>query len=113
MIIVKYTGYKREQEIINDLLRQKNITEYEFLYIVGEGKDLPESTYEGEVEEVSGEIVTEDAVYGFWLFWVDGHYSLGDGKRYWHKFSLDDRAHEVDVQEALQQLRQRKKREIE
>ncbi|GER89986.1 hypothetical protein KDW_41480 [Dictyobacter vulcani] len=37
---------------------------------------------------LSGAIVTATAVYGFWLDWVDGHYTLGDEQGSWRKIDM-------------------------
>jgi hypothetical protein len=101
-------SYKKEREIIHHLLSKKNITKYEIVEISGEGRELPGSTNEDEIETVSGTIVTATAVYGFWLDWIDGHYTLGEEKGNWHEFSVSDPAHDEDVLAALHRLQRKK-----
>ena len=97
-------NYRKEREIIHHLLNRKNITRYEIVEISGEGRELPGSTYEEEIETVSGTLVTATAVYGFWLDWIDDHYTLGEEKGNWHEFSISDPAHDEDILEALYRL---------
>ena len=66
----------RESEIIRYLLAQRGIGAYEIVRPIGEGRDLPGSTYQAEVEEISGYIATATSAYYFWLVWYNGDYSL-------------------------------------
>jgi hypothetical protein len=68
----------REAEIIRQLLAEHGITEYEIIGATPEGKDLLGSTYDGEIELLSGTAVTATTVYSFWLDWEEGGYTL------WH-----------------------------
>ena len=58
---------RKEEAIIRQLLQQKGIDRYEIVMPTPEGKDLPGSTYDWEVEYLSGTIITSTNVYGFWL----------------------------------------------
>jgi hypothetical protein len=100
-------NYAKEQEIIKHLLNGKNIQEYEIVLPSGEGKELPGSTYEDEIETVSGTIVTATAAYGFWLDWVDGHYTLGDEKERWFEVNINEFRDADDILAAQQRLQQK------
>jgi hypothetical protein len=99
---------EKEKMIIRNLLSEKGITDYEIVMPVNEGKELPGSTYEDEIELLSGTLVTVTAVYGFWLDWVDGHYTLGEEKGNWHEFNLNDLSHDEDILAALNRLQRKK-----
>jgi hypothetical protein len=71
----------REAEIVHQLLSEKGITVYEVLDLIFEGDDLPGSTFPREIEELSGVVVTADAVYHFWLNWKDEQYMFSA----WHE----------------------------
>ena len=73
---------------------------------VSEGEDLPGGTYEGEIESVSGTIVTATAVYGFWLDWIDGHYTLGDEQSSWMEVDMSEMRDPEGIIAAQRRLRQ-------
>lgn len=79
---------EKEDSIIRQLLKMKGINVYEIVVPVGEGRELPGGAYEDEVESLSGTIVTATAAYGFWLDWIDGHYTLGDEKDNWMEVDM-------------------------
>jgi hypothetical protein len=64
----------RETEIIHQLIEEKGITVYEVAHTVLEGNELPGNTFPHEIDELSGAVVTVDAVYHFWLKWKDDQY---------------------------------------
>jgi hypothetical protein len=70
--------------------------------LLAEGKTLPGSTYPGEIESMSGYIVTTNASYLFWLDWDQGSYTLGE-----REVALDqlggDKEKIVRIQRQLQQ----------
>lgn len=68
----------KEEEIIRQLLAERGITVYKVSDTESEGKTLPGSSYPGEIESISGYIVTATTVYLFWLDWEYEHYTLGD-----------------------------------
>jgi len=99
----------REVEIINQLLVERGITEYEIMGAVNEGKSLPGSTYPCEIEEISGWIVTTTKVYLFWLDWFEGRYTLGEHRGFWEEVPLDEIGADKElIMEAQQRLKQRK-----
>ena len=99
----------REIEVINQLLAEHDIIEYEIVYPMNEGKPLPGSTYPGEIEEISGWIVTATNVYLFWLDWFEGHYTLGEHRGFWEEVPLDEiRADKEMVIEAQQRLQKKR-----
>jgi hypothetical protein len=100
-------NYAKEREIIRRLLSKKNIQEYEIVLLSGEGKELPGSTYEDEIELTSGTIVTATAAYGFWLDWIDDHYTLGDEQGYWYEVNINEFRDADDILAAQQRLRQK------
>ena len=99
-----YSGLtKREEAIIQTLLAEKEITKYKIVGETSEGADLPGSTCDGEIELLSGTIVTEDAAYDFWLDWRDGTYVLHP----WRQLTSEQiQLFPSEIREAQQQLRQ-------
>ena len=94
---------EREAEIIRQLLTKRGITEYEIIEEVGEGKQLPGSTYSGEIESISGLVVTVTAAYVFWLDWGGDTYILDN----WREIPFDRWGAAKDkILEAQQRLRQ-------
>jgi len=68
----------REAELIRRLLAERGITRYAIVDTEAEGKTLPGSAYPGEIESMSGYIVTTNAAYLFWLDWDQESYTLGE-----------------------------------
>ena len=97
----------REAEIIDQLLAERGITTYEIVQPTGEGKELPWSTFAWEIESLSGTIVTETTVYGFWLDWINGTYTLGEPKGYWFEVPVEEMLDPDDVLEAQHRLREK------
>jgi hypothetical protein len=98
---------KKEVAIIHQLLLQKGIDQYEIFVPVGEGRDLPGSTYDCEVESLSGTVVTSTDVYGFWLDWINEHYTLGDEKECWFKVDISKFHGPEDIISIQHQLQQK------
>lgn len=96
---------RREQEIVHHVLLEYGITDYEILNPLSEGHDLPGSTYEGEIEWISGTIVTPITAYSFWLDWIDGHYTLGKEQGFWREIDLEEDADAEAIIALQQQLR--------
>jgi hypothetical protein len=71
------------QQLIRDLLAEKGITQYELIDEVSEGRRLPPYQGFAKVEDCSGTVVTPTSVYGFWLSWANGRYTLGEEQSYW------------------------------
>ena len=99
---------EKENEILRKLLLEKNIQEYEILVPIGEGRELPESSYQDEIESISGTVVTATDAYGFWLDWINDHYTLGDEKGNWYKININEFTDAEDIIAAQQQLQQKK-----
>jgi hypothetical protein len=98
----------REAEIIHQLLAERGITEYEIIGATPEGKDLPGSSYDGEIETLSGTVVTATTAYDFWFDWFEGNYTLGEHRGYWQEVHPDETGPDRDkILEAQQRLRQR------
>lgn len=96
----------REREIIRYLLAQRGIGAYEIVRPIGEGRDLPGSTYEAEVEKISGYIATATSAYYFWLVWYNGDYSLDPWSELDPPSLADSRDVDmVEILEAQQRLR--------
>jgi hypothetical protein len=72
----------KEAEVIRQLTACHNIHVYE-VEAISEGKQLPGGTFPGELQSMSGYIITPTTVYNFWFDWVDGHYSLGEEDGNW------------------------------
>lgn len=96
----------KEEEILRRLLNRHGIVHYEIVGAVSEGKSLPGSTYPGEVESVSGTVVTPTSAYSFWLDWANNDYSLGEHDGSWWELSPDERADDYEVVEAQQRMTQ-------
>ncbi len=92
----------REAEIIHQLLAERGITEYEVIGATPEGKDLPGSTYDGEIELLSGTVVTATTAYSFWLDWEEGGYTLW----HWREIDLNQTLDKDEIVQAQQRLRQ-------
>lgn len=98
----------REVAMIKQLLAEHGITDYEIIGAVNEGKPLPGSTYPGEIEEISGWIVTATSVYFFWLDWFEGRYTLGEHRGFWEEIPFNKLGgNKEEIMEAQQRLRQR------
>ncbi len=93
----------REQEILRQLLAKRGITEYEILGATPEGKDLPGSTYDGELELLSGVVVTATKAYDFWLDWVEGNYTFS----IWREVDLEKARDKDEILAAQQRVRRR------
>ena len=61
----------RKRQILHDLIRQHiGTVPYGLFFTVGEGKFLPNSAPDEEIEESSGNVLTKDGrVYSFWFGW--------------------------------------------
>jgi hypothetical protein len=93
----------REREILRQLLAKRGITKYEILGVTPEGKDLPGSTYDGEIELLSGVVVTATNTYDFWLDWVGGNYTFS----IWREVDLKKARDKDEILAAQQRVRQR------
>ena len=91
----------REAEIIRQLLAKRGITDYAIIGATPEGKDLPGSTYDGEIDLLSGTVVTATMAYSFGLDWAEGDYTLW----HWREIDLDQTLDKDEVVEAQQGLR--------
>jgi hypothetical protein len=94
----------REAEIIRQLLAERGITEYDFIGVVPEGKELPGSTDEEEIESVSGTVVTPVAAYDFWLDWDGRGYTFG----VWDEVDMANTLDKEEILAVQQQLQQKK-----
>lgn len=83
----------KETFIIDRLLREKGISYYELHDLTPEGSDLPGSEYECELESLSGDVVTLDKVFAFWLGW--------DAPAQKYTLSKHGSWHEVDLEQVL------------
>jgi hypothetical protein len=79
-----------EADILRHLLAKHNITQYEIVGAVGEGNALPGSESPGDLESISGIVVTPTTAYTFWLDWVQGDYSLGEQDNTWKELNPDE-----------------------
>ncbi len=97
----------QEAAIIHQLLAERGITKYEIVQPINEGRPLPGSPDDYEIESLSGTIVTPTNVYGFWLDWdpINKKYTLGEHKDYWQEVYPDEILHPEDV-EAQRRLQQ-------
>ena len=93
-----------ETEIIHRLLTKHNIARYEVVGAVGEGKALQGSTGPGDVESLSGTIVTTTKAYSFWLDWSEDGYTLGEKNGQWRELSTDAMK-DYEIVEAQERLR--------
>ncbi len=80
----------RENEIIKQLFAQRDINTYEIVEVINEGRELPGSLYDWEVELLLGVAVTPTDIYMFVLDWIDGKYTLGDKNGMWRELTPDD-----------------------
>ena len=94
----------REAEIIRQLLAKRGISNYEIIGPTSEGKDLPGSTYDGEIELLSGIVVTATTAYSFWLDWAEEDYTFW----HWREIDLKQALDKDEIVEAQQELRQKK-----
>jgi len=94
----------REREILRQLLAKRGITEYEILGSTPEGKDLPGSPYDGEIEWLSGVVVTATNAYDFWLEWVEGNYTFS----IWREVDLEKARDKDEIVAAQQRVRRRR-----
>ena len=97
-----------EAEIIRQLLAKRGITCYEVVGAVGEGKALPGSTGPGDLETLSGTIVTPTTAYSFWLDSSGNTYTLGENKGRWRELS-PKAMKDQEVAEAQERLRGQRK----
>ena len=101
------TPNPREAELIHTLLAQKGITRYQLFEMVEEGKQLPGSTYPGEIESISGFVITPTNIYNFWFDWCDDHYTLGEEEGYWEEYPLEEmgqyKARAMQIQQKLRE----------
>jgi hypothetical protein len=96
----------RESEIFRYLLAQRGIGAYEIVRPLNEGTDLPGSTYQAEVEEISGYIATSTSAYYFWLYWNNGNFSLGPWRELDPTMLADSRDGDMaEILEAQHRLR--------
>ena len=93
----------REREILRQLLAKRGITEYEILGATPEGKDLSGSPYDGEIELLSGVVVTATNTYDFWLDWIEGNYTFS----IWREVDLKKARDKDEILAAQQRVRQR------
>jgi len=96
---------ERETEILHSLLVQRGITTYQIFDPCHEGHGLPGGTYPDEIQSTSGEVITPTDVYGFWLEWVDGHYTLGEEDGSWKIRDVEELYDKVQILQIQQQLR--------
>lgn len=99
---------EREKEVLHILLSQRGITKYRLFDVCAEGTSLPGSTYPLEIESMSGEVITPTAVYGFWLDWIDGHYTLGEEDGLWEIRNLEEFSDREKIEQIQQDLRTEK-----
>jgi hypothetical protein len=93
----------REAEIIHQLLAERGITEYEILFVIPEGQDLPGCTYDNEIELLSGVVVTPTNAYDFWLDWIDGRYTFS----VWREIDIANTKDRDEILTTQQRLRQK------
>ena len=94
----------KEEDILRQLLNQHGISRYEIVGAVGEGKSLPGSSYPGEIESLSGTVVTPTTAYSFWLDWENNNFTLGEEDDTWSELSPEEIASDFEVTEAMQHL---------
>lgn len=96
-----------EQRLLQRLLADKGITRYEIVGAVGEGEAMPGSTVPGELESLSGFVVTPSTAFSFWLSWdaTRGTYTLGSEGGAWDELSTAQRNRE-EIVEARRRLQQ-------
>ena len=94
----------KEEDILRQLLNQHGISRYEIVGAVGEGKSLPGSSYPGEIESLSGTVVTPTTAYSFWLDWENNNFTLGEEDDTWSELSPEEIASDSEVTEAMQHL---------
>ncbi len=100
----------QEEELLRTLLAQKGITRYQLFETVGEGKQLPGSTYPSEIESISGFVITPTNIYYFWFDWFDEHYTLGEEEGYWEEYPLEEMGqYKARAMQIQQQLREEDK----
>lgn len=87
---------QKEEQIIRDLLAERGITKYQLFELIGEGKNLPGSTYAWEIESLSGYVITPTSVYTFWLDWENEQYSLGEPQGLWKKLNITEIGKDAD-----------------
>jgi hypothetical protein len=91
----------REREILQDLLSKRGIETYEVIDVIPEGRPLAGSRYPGEIDYVSGVVVTPSTAYSFWLDWLEGHYDFS----IWSEVPSETKESEA-IQRAQRRLRQ-------
>jgi len=87
--------------IIQELLARHRISVYE-IEAISEGKELPGSSYPGELKSMSGYVTTPTSVYEFWFDWEDGHYTLGEEDGSWQEVH-DETEDEAQITREIQQ----------
>jgi hypothetical protein len=92
--------------IIKELLARHGISVYE-IEAIPEGKELPGSTYPGELKSMSGYVTTPTRVYEFWFNWKDDHYTLGEEDGSWQEVE-DETEREAKITREIQQRLGRK-----
>lgn len=92
---------QKAREIIRGLLARHGITTYE-IEAIPEGKELPGSTYPGELKSMSGYIITPTAIYEFWFDWEDGHYTLGEEDGCWQEITQEENDRDAQITRAIQ-----------
>lgn len=90
----------KARRIIQELLARHGIFVYE-IEAIPEGKELPGSSYPGELKSMSGYITTPTTVYEFWFNWKDGHYTLGEEDGSWQEVE-DQTEREANVTREIQ-----------
>jgi hypothetical protein len=86
--------------IIQELLARHGISVYE-IEAIPEGKELPGSSYPGELKSMSGYVTTPTRVYEFWFDWEDDHYTLGEEDGSWQEV-VDETEDEAQVTREIQ-----------
>jgi hypothetical protein len=80
----------REDQIIRSLLSADQLWRYELFNVQSNGQVLGGSIYPGEVEQVTGLIITSGPAYQFTLDWVEEQYTLGQQTGAWHEVQFAD-----------------------
>ena len=60
----------RQEKILERLLKKKGINKYQIVYSSGEGKSLPGSRFNWEIESESGFVITKEGkIFQYWFDW--------------------------------------------
>ena len=90
----------KARAIIQELLARHGISVYE-IDAIPEGKELPGSSYPGELKSMSGYVITPTSVYEFWFDWEDGHYTLGEEDGNWQE-AEDETEYDAQITRKIQ-----------